>query len=92
MTSKKDARKTRLRQRMIDQMRMAGLARNTQTSYVREIKCLAEAFNMSPDRLEPEQVRSWHLGRIDRAFPRTPPTSASPRSSSSTGTRCTNPG
>ena len=68
MTSKKDARKTRLRQRMIDQMRMAGLARNTQTSYVREIKCLAEAFNMSPDRLEPEQVRSWHLGRIDRGL------------------------
>ena len=65
MTSKKDARKTRLRQRMIDQMRMAGLARNTQTSYVREIKCLAKAFNMSPDRLEPEQVRSWHLARID---------------------------
>ena len=65
MTSKKDARKTRLRQRMIDQMRMAGLARNTQTSYVREIKCLAEAFSMSPDRLEPEQVRSWHLARID---------------------------
>ena len=59
MTSKKDARKTRLRQRMIDQMRMTGLSRNTQTSYVRKIKCLAEAFNMSPaHRLEPEQVRS----------------------------------
>ena len=68
MTNKKDARKTRLRQRMIDQMRIAGLARNTQASYVREIKCLAKAFNMSPDRLEPEQVRSWHLARIDRGL------------------------
>ncbi len=65
MTAEKDVRTTSLRQRMIDQMRMAGLARNTQTSYVREIKCLAKAFNMSPDRLEPEQVRSWHLARID---------------------------
>ena len=68
MTSKKDVKTTSLRQRMIDQMRMPGLARNTQASYVREIKCLAKAFNMSPDRLEPEQVRSWHLARIDRGL------------------------
>ena len=65
MIAEKDVRTTSIRQRMIDQMRMAGLARNTQASYVREIKCLAKAFSISPDRLEPEQVRSWHLARID---------------------------
>ena len=92
MTSNTDVKKTRLRQRMIDQMRMAGLSQNTQTSYVREIKCLAEAFNMSPDRLEPEQVRSWHLARIDRGLSENTPMSVLPRSNSSTGTRCTNRG
>ena len=92
MTSNTDVKKTRLRQRMIDQMRMAGLSQNTQTSYVREIKCLAEAFNMSPDRLNRSRfVPGIWQGSIG-AFPRTPPMSVLPRSNSSTGTRCTNPG
>ena len=64
MTSKKDVKTTLLRQRMIDQMRIAGLSRNTQASYVCEIKCLAKAFNMRGRR---------HFAEIRRHHETMPP-------------------
>ena len=59
MTSKKDVKTTLLRQRMIDQMRIAGLSENTLASYVREIKCLAKTFNMR-GRRHLAEIRRYH--------------------------------
>ena len=57
-----------LRQRMIDQMRMANLADNTQESYVLEIRRLADHYGTSPDLLDAEQVRAWLKRQIERGL------------------------
>ena len=56
---------TPLRQRMIDQMRMANLADDTQNATFFEIRRPARHTRQSPDRLDAEQVRAWLKGRID---------------------------
>ena len=57
-----------LRQRMEDQLRIAGLAKSTGKSYIREIKNLANYYDASPDELDAEQVREWYLGKIDQGL------------------------
>jgi len=54
-----------LRSRMIEDMRLAGLADGTQTNYVRAVKQLAEHYATPPDRLSEEQVRQYLLELID---------------------------
>ena len=59
---------TPLRQRMMDQMRIANFAESTQTSYIGEIKQLAKHHKASPADLDADQVRAWVLHGIDRGL------------------------
>ena len=52
---------TELRQRMIDDMRLRGLAESTQRLYVDAIKGLAKYYNRSPDRITEDEVRQYFL-------------------------------
>ena len=64
--TRSDTRKVApFRRRMIDQMRMANLAENTQYATIFEIRRLARHTRQSPDRLDAEQVRARLKGRID---------------------------
>ena len=56
---------SRLRERMIEDMRLAGLAAGTQANYVRAVAQLACHYNASPDRLNEEQVRRYLLDLVD---------------------------
>ena len=57
-----------LRQRMIDQMRIANLAESTQIAYLFEIERLAKHYGTSPADLDAEQLRDWVLKLIDRGL------------------------
>jgi len=52
---------TPLRERMIDDMKLRNLAKNTQDTYVRHVRKFAEHFGKSPERLGREQVRTYLL-------------------------------
>lgn len=52
---------TALRQRMIEDLQLRGLAPNTQGSYVRAVRQLAEHYGKSPDRINEEEVRQYFL-------------------------------
>ena len=55
------AKGTPLRQRMIEQMRIANLAESTQIAYLFEIERLAKHYGTSPADLDAEQLRDWVL-------------------------------
>lgn len=57
-----------LRQRMMDQMRIADFAESTQTVYIGEIEQLAKHYKASPADLDADQVRAWVLHGIDRGL------------------------
>ena len=57
-----------LRQRMIEQMRMANLAESTQYSYLYEIERLAGYYKASPADLDADQLRAWVLRLIDHGL------------------------
>ena len=57
-----------LRQRMIDQMRIANLAESTQRAYLFEVERMARHYATSPVDLDGEQVRDWVLTLIDRSL------------------------
>ena len=57
-----------LRQRMIDQMRIANLAESTQHAYLFEVERMARHYATSPADLDGEQVRTWVLTLIDRGL------------------------
>ena len=57
-----------LRQRMIEQMRIANLAESTQYSYLFEIERLAGHYTASPADLDADQLRAWVLTLIDRGL------------------------
>jgi Phage integrase, N-terminal SAM-like domain len=50
---------TSLRQRTLEDMQIRNLAVNTQESYVQQVSLFARYFNQSPERLGPEQIRSY---------------------------------
>ena len=52
---------TRLRQRMIDDMRIRNLADNTQSAYLQQVIAYAEHFHRSPDELGLEAIRAYQL-------------------------------
>lgn len=52
---------TPLRQRMIDDMRIHNLADNTQSAYLQQIIAYAKYFHQSPDKLGPEEIRTYQL-------------------------------
>ena len=57
-----------LRQRMIEQMRIANLAESTQYSYLYEIERLAGHYKASSADLDAEQLRAWVPTLIDRGL------------------------
>ena len=52
---------SRLRQRMHQDLQLAGLADGTQTLYLRAIKQLAAHYGKAPDQLTEQQVREYLL-------------------------------
>jgi len=60
-----------LRSRMIDAMKLAGLAASTQSSYIDAVvKLTAQYGGRSPDRLTEDEVRAHLVGMIDRGAAR----------------------
>lgn len=58
---------SKLRERMIEDMRLAGLVEGTQLNYVRAVRQLAVHYNLSPDRLSEEQVRRYLYDLANKA-------------------------
>jgi len=52
---------TALRQRMIEDMQLHGLAPRTQTSYMQAVRQLAEYYHKSPDQISEEELRQYFL-------------------------------
>lgn len=52
---------TPLRQRMIEDMQLRGLAQSTQEAYVRTVRDLAMYSNKSPDQISDEELRCYFL-------------------------------
>ena len=52
---------TPLRQRMIEDMRVRNLSPNTQRLYIDRVAKFARYFHQSPERLGPEDVRTYQV-------------------------------
>ena len=52
---------THLRQRMIEDMQLRGLAERTQEVYVAAVRQLAEHYGKSPDQISDEELRQYFL-------------------------------
>ena len=52
---------TKLRQRMIQDMQLRGMAERTQESYVFAVRKLAEHFFKSPDQITEDELREYFL-------------------------------
>ena len=52
---------TPLRQRMVEDVKLAGYAERTQDGYVRAVKKLAEHYGQSPDTITDDQIRAYFL-------------------------------
>src|SRR5499427_2486942 len=59
-----------LRQRMIDNMTLAGLSPTTQAIYIKAVRGLAALYHRSPNKLSEEEVRSYLLGMRERGAAR----------------------
>lgn len=60
---------TSLRQRMLQDLQLAGLSERTQEAYLRAVRKLAEHFRLPPDQLTEAQVREYFLHlKNDRQF------------------------
>lgn len=63
MTRSKSSQGTPLRQRMIEDMTLAGLAPRTMVCYIDAVRALAGHYRRSPDQISEEEVRSYILGK-----------------------------
>jgi hypothetical protein len=61
---------TALRQRMLDEMRLVGLAASTQKIYIREVRELAAHYRRCPSALSQEEVRQYLLAVHGRGVAR----------------------
>lgn len=52
---------TALRQKMLEDMQLRGLAERTQETYIRVVRQLAEHYGKSPDQLNEEELRQYFL-------------------------------
>jgi integrase/recombinase XerD len=60
---------TLLRQRMLQDLQLAGLSERTQEAYLRAVRQLADHFHTPPDRISEQQVRDYFLHlKNDRNF------------------------
>jgi len=55
---------TSLRQRMLEDMRIRNLSTATQTSYINHVARFARYCRQSPERLGPEDIRTYQLHLI----------------------------
>ena len=55
-----------LRARMIEDMKLAGLAATTQEIYLQAVRCLAKHYKRSPELLAEEEVRRYLLDVRER--------------------------
>ena len=56
---------TPLRQRMTEDMRVRNLSPHTQASYVQQVAQFARYFGASPERLGPDDIRSYQVYLTD---------------------------
>jgi integrase/recombinase XerD len=56
---------TALRQRMIEDMQLRGLAASTQRAYVLAVQGLAEYYNKSPEQISDEELRAYFVYLTD---------------------------
>src|SRR5690242_17861412 len=59
-----------LRQRMIEDMTLAGLAAGTQQRYIQAVRRLAKHYRRAPDQLSEEEVRAYLLDLRQRGVAR----------------------
>jgi integrase/recombinase XerD len=52
---------TPLRQRMLEDLRIRNYSPSTVEAYIRSVADFAEHFNKSPEKLGPEEIRSYQL-------------------------------
>jgi integrase/recombinase XerD len=52
---------TKLRQRMLEDLRIRNYAPSTVECYIRSVAEFAKHFNKPPDQLGPEEIRAWQL-------------------------------
>ena len=57
---------SKLRQRFVEDMKLAGLAESTQETYVSVLRKLARTFNKSPKYLSSEEIRKYLVHLYDR--------------------------
>ena len=57
---------TELRQRMIADMKLHGLAPGTQTVYLKAVQQLAEYYGRSPDQLSEQELREYFSYLVER--------------------------
>lgn len=55
---------TPLRQRMIEDMQLRGLAERTQESYLLSVRQLAEYYRHRPDQWSDEEIRTFQIAVI----------------------------
>jgi len=60
--------KGKLRERMIEDMRMRKLAQHTQDGYIRAVRKLTKYLGRSPDTATVEELRSFQLHLVDRGI------------------------
>jgi len=60
--------KGKLRERMIEDMRMRKLAEHTQAGYIRAVRKLTKYLGRSPDTATAEDLRSFQLHLVDRGI------------------------
>ena len=61
-----DTGMSELRQRMLEDMRLAGLAETTQERYVRAVRRLVKTFMRPPDEITEAEIRRYVLDMRDR--------------------------
>jgi len=59
---------TKLRQRMLEDLRIRNLSEATQEAYLRQVAAFARHFGRSPAELGPEHVRSWQIHLVERGL------------------------
>ncbi|PKP67391.1 MAG: integrase [Alphaproteobacteria bacterium HGW-Alphaproteobacteria-5] len=60
----KEEKTTPLRQRMIEDMHIRGLAEKTQQAHIRNVKLFAAFLGRSPDTATPDDLRAWQLHMV----------------------------
>ena len=61
----KDLKKTPLRERMIEDMRIRGMGEKTQHGHIRAVRYFAEFIGRSPDTTTPDELRAYQLHMTD---------------------------